>query len=89
MHRRHSGRHGSAQQPLRLGEQLRLGVRLAQQHVDTGGDGLGQLRADEVVLTADVLDRIDEIVPPGTNFGWADAGYSPPAIATASERRRR
>ena len=24
-------------------------------------------------LDADVLDRIDEIVPPGTNFSWADA----------------
>ena len=28
-----------------------------------------------------MLDRIDEIVPPGTNFTWADAGYSPPMIA--------
>ena len=32
-------------------------------------------------LDDDVLDRIDEIVPPGTNFTWADAGYSPPMIA--------
>ena len=37
----------------------------------------------------DVLDRIDEIVPPGTNFSWADAGYSPPMIADARRRRRR
>jgi hypothetical protein len=35
-----------------------------------------------------VLDRIDEIVPPGTNFTWADAGYSPPMIADARKRRR-
>ena len=34
-----------------------------------------QLGAADLVLTDDVLDRIDEIVPPGTNFSWADAGY--------------
>jgi hypothetical protein len=42
-----------------------------------------------VALTADVLDGIDEIVPPGTNFTWADAGYSPPTISTPRLRRRR
>jgi hypothetical protein len=47
-----------------------------------------QLGAADVVLTDDVLDRIDEIVPPGTNFTWADAGYSPPMIADARKRRR-
>jgi aryl-alcohol dehydrogenase-like predicted oxidoreductase len=47
-----------------------------------------QLGAVDVDLDAAVLDRIDEIVPPGTNFGWADAGYSPPGIADAQARRR-
>jgi aryl-alcohol dehydrogenase-like predicted oxidoreductase len=47
-----------------------------------------QLGAEDVVLEDDVLDRIDEIVPPGTNFTWADAGYSPPMIADARKRRR-
>jgi uncharacterized membrane protein len=47
-----------------------------------------QLGAVDVQLDAAVLDRIDEIVPPGTNFGWADAGYSPPGIADARARRR-
>jgi aryl-alcohol dehydrogenase-like predicted oxidoreductase len=47
-----------------------------------------QLGAADVSLTADVLDRIDEIVPPGTNFNWADAGYSPPMVAEARHRRR-
>jgi aryl-alcohol dehydrogenase-like predicted oxidoreductase len=47
-----------------------------------------QLGAEEVVLTDDVLDRVDEIVPPGTNFTWADAGYSPPMVADARARRR-
>ena len=48
-----------------------------------------QLGAVDVDLDDAVLDRIDEIVPPGTNFGWADAGYSPPGIADAARRRRR
>src|SRR3954451_24914322 len=47
-----------------------------------------QLGAPNVDLDDDVLDRIDEIVPPGTNFTWADAGYSPPMIADPRARRR-
>ena len=47
-----------------------------------------QLGAVELTLTDDVLDRIDEIVPPGTNFSWADAGYAPPMVADARARRR-
>ncbi|MGH9138164.1 MAG: aldo/keto reductase [Acidimicrobiales bacterium] len=48
----------------------------------------GQLGATEVTLTAEVLDAVDEIVPPGTNFNWADAGYTPPGVDEASVRRR-
>jgi aryl-alcohol dehydrogenase-like predicted oxidoreductase len=48
-----------------------------------------QLPAADLVLEADVLDRIDEIVPPGTNFSRADAGYSPPHIEDSALRRRR
>jgi aryl-alcohol dehydrogenase-like predicted oxidoreductase len=47
-----------------------------------------QLPALDVSLSSDVLDRIDQIVPPGKNFSWADAGYTPPAIADARLRRR-
>ena len=47
-----------------------------------------QLGAVDLVLTDDVLDRIDEIVPPGTNFSPADAGYQPPSLTQASRRRR-
>ena len=47
-----------------------------------------QLGAAYVTLSTDVLDRIDEIVPPGSNFSWGDAGYRPPAIVDATERRR-
>jgi aryl-alcohol dehydrogenase-like predicted oxidoreductase len=46
------------------------------------------LGAVDVTLDASILDRIDEIVPPGTNFNTADAGWTLPAIADASLRRR-
>jgi aryl-alcohol dehydrogenase-like predicted oxidoreductase len=48
----------------------------------------GQLGAADVVLTPDVLDRIDQIVPPGTNLNPGDRGYDPPALADPSLRRR-
>ncbi|WP_298990057.1 aldo/keto reductase [uncultured Pseudokineococcus sp.] len=47
-----------------------------------------QLGAADVRLSDDVLDRIDEIVPPGRTIAAADAGYVPPALADASRRRR-
>ncbi|GAA1845678.1 aldo/keto reductase [Actinomadura bangladeshensis] len=47
----------------------------------------GQLGALDVTLTDDVLDRIDEIVTPGTNFGWSDV-WAPPMIAEPALRRR-
>jgi len=47
-----------------------------------------QLGAADVELGGDVLDRIDEIVPPGTNLSWADAGYTPPMVADPKARRR-
>lgn len=40
------------------------------------------------VLGDEVLDRIDAIVPPGTDVGPLDAAYNPPAITHASLRRR-
>ena len=46
------------------------------------------LGADDVTLDTALLDRIDEIVPPGTNFNPVDVGWTPPAIADASLRRR-
>src|SRR4051812_12750657 len=47
-----------------------------------------QLGAVDVQLSDGVLDRIDEIVPPGTNVNPQDTGYDPPAIKDASLRRR-
>ena len=46
------------------------------------------LRGADVVLSDDVLDAVDRIVPPGLNLNPADAGYDPPAIASAPARRR-
>jgi aryl-alcohol dehydrogenase-like predicted oxidoreductase len=41
-----------------------------------------------VVLSDDILDRIDEIVPPGTGAGTLDQAYVPPAIQRIELRRR-
>jgi hypothetical protein len=35
-----------------------------------------------------VLDRIDEIVPPGTDVGALDQAYQPPALENPGLRRR-
>ena len=47
-----------------------------------------QLGAEEISLEPAVLDRIDEIVPPGTNLNPPDGGYMPPALTTPALRRR-
>ncbi len=46
------------------------------------------LKAADVKLSSDVLDRIDEIVPPGVNVNRVDGGYTPPALEEAALRRR-
>ncbi|MCI0686199.1 MAG: aldo/keto reductase [Sporichthyaceae bacterium] len=46
------------------------------------------LKGATVALDDAALDRIDEIVPPGTNLYSADGTWSPPALATAALRRR-
>jgi aryl-alcohol dehydrogenase-like predicted oxidoreductase len=47
-----------------------------------------QLAASDLALTDEILDQIDEIVPPGTNLHTADAGWQHPALTTADLRRR-
>jgi aryl-alcohol dehydrogenase-like predicted oxidoreductase len=42
----------------------------------------------DVALTDDILDRIDDIVPPGTDVGTLDQAYVPPALQQPSLRRR-
>lgn len=43
----------------------------------------------DTVLDEQILDRIDEIVPPGTDVGRLDMAYDPPAIRQPHLRRRR
>jgi aryl-alcohol dehydrogenase-like predicted oxidoreductase len=47
-----------------------------------------QLGAWDVRLDPDVLDRLDKLVPPGTNLSPDDAGHLPPALADPALRRR-
>jgi aryl-alcohol dehydrogenase-like predicted oxidoreductase len=47
-----------------------------------------QLPALELRLSPQVLDRIDEIVAPGTDLNDTDVGWVPAAIADPSLRRR-
>jgi aryl-alcohol dehydrogenase-like predicted oxidoreductase len=45
------------------------------------------LTAADIVLTADVLDAIDEVVAPGTNLNPADSGWVSPGLAASARRR--
>jgi len=47
-----------------------------------------QLGAADVSLDQTILDRIDEIVPPGINLNPADAGWAPSEITDSRLRRR-
>jgi aryl-alcohol dehydrogenase-like predicted oxidoreductase len=42
----------------------------------------------DVHLSPELLDRIDELVPPGTNLNASDAGWDPPSLTRADLRRR-
>jgi aryl-alcohol dehydrogenase-like predicted oxidoreductase len=58
-----------------------LGARTMEQLDDL-------LEGVETVLSDEVLDRIDEIVPPGTDVGTLDQAYVPPALECVALRRR-
>jgi aryl-alcohol dehydrogenase-like predicted oxidoreductase len=58
-----------------------LGARTEEQLDDL-------LAGVDVALTDDILDRIDEIVPPGTDVGTLDQAYQPPALLTPGQLRR-
>jgi aryl-alcohol dehydrogenase-like predicted oxidoreductase len=53
----------------------------------TIGQFEGQLAAADVVREPDVLDRIDEIVAPGTTINPVDNSFDNPALAPAAGRR--
>jgi aryl-alcohol dehydrogenase-like predicted oxidoreductase len=46
------------------------------------------LAGASVTLDDDVLDRIDQVVPPGVTLNLADAGWQPPVLADPAARRR-
>ena len=46
-----------------------------------------QLPAADVELSDELLDRIDEIVPPGSNVNPADTGWQNPALEASARRR--
>jgi aryl-alcohol dehydrogenase-like predicted oxidoreductase len=46
-----------------------------------------QLTAADVTLSDEVLDKIDEVVPPGVNLNPADGGWPNPALEPAARRR--
>jgi aryl-alcohol dehydrogenase-like predicted oxidoreductase len=46
-----------------------------------------QLGAADVELSDEILDRIDEIVPPGVNLNPADGGWQNPDLEPAARRR--
>ncbi|MFC0109735.1 aldo/keto reductase [Kibdelosporangium aridum] len=58
-----------------------IGAR-TMDHLDSLLTGL------DVTLTDDIFDRIDEIVPPGTDIGILDQAYQPPALENPDLRRR-
>jgi aryl-alcohol dehydrogenase (NADP+) len=64
------------------------GVTSALLGARTMGHLDGLLAGLDVTLTDDVLDRIDEIVPPGSDVGALDQAYKPPALESPSLRRR-
>ncbi|MEV0202213.1 aldo/keto reductase [Nonomuraea sp. NPDC050691] len=57
-----------------------IGPRTAEQLDDL-------VAAAELRLDDDVLDRIDELVPPGTDLNPGDVDYTPPHLANARLRR--
>jgi aryl-alcohol dehydrogenase-like predicted oxidoreductase len=48
-----------------------------------------QIGATEVALSTDILDAIDQIVPPGVTVSSFDGGYQPPSLSDPLLRRRR
>ncbi|HEY5221522.1 MAG TPA: aldo/keto reductase [Microbacteriaceae bacterium] len=58
-----------------------LGARTMEQLDDL-------LAGVDIVLSDEVLDQIDEIVPPGTDIGTLDQAYVPPSIQNVELRRR-
>ena len=72
---------------------LELALAFVQAHPDVTCPIIGprtteqlesQLVTADITLGDDVLDRIDEIAPPGQNVGGADPGWAPPSVTDAA-----
>jgi aryl-alcohol dehydrogenase-like predicted oxidoreductase len=46
-----------------------------------------QLAAADVVLSGEVLDRIDQVNPPGATINHLDNGWTQPALQPTARRR--
>ncbi|HZA76410.1 MAG TPA: aldo/keto reductase [Acidimicrobiales bacterium] len=46
-----------------------------------------QLSAPDVSLPTELLDAVDQVVPPGTTVNPADVGWTPPGLAARNRRR--
>jgi aryl-alcohol dehydrogenase-like predicted oxidoreductase len=46
------------------------------------------LAGADVTLEDDILDRIDQIVPPGVTLNPSDAGFQPTVLSDPAARRR-
>ncbi len=95
-------RHKDAEQPFssraaRLPERFEMSVPANQRKLDAveqltaladeAGITLIQLAEADIVLDEALLDRIDEIVPPGTTINPADNSWVNPALEPAARRR--
>jgi len=58
-----------------------IGPRTMEQMTDLLGGA-------DATLDSDILDRIDELVPPGTTVNPADSGWSPPGHSRKARRHR-
>lgn len=64
-----------------LSDEVIIGPRTMEQLDDL-------LKGASLTLDDAALDRIDEIVPPGTNVYQPDGAWRPPILADAARRRR-
>lgn len=74
-----------------------LAMAFATAHPDVTSAIIGPRTPDQLddllagaatVLDDAVLDRIDDIVPPGTDIGPTDVAYQPPSLTDSGRRRR-
>ncbi|MFD5831930.1 aldo/keto reductase, partial [Lentzea sp. NPDC060358] len=74
-----------------------LAMAFATAHPDVTSAIIGPRTLDQLddllagaatVLDDAVLDRIDDIVPPGTDIGPLDVAHQPPSLTDIGRRRR-